>query len=225
MLRSLLLAGSLSLLVAGVAASQASSVAVLPFANGGSFGQDRENFEALQLAIPAMVASELARHPGLRLVEGSTVAKALRGQDLAASGRADAATAARLGKQLGARYVITGAFIDHYGRFRIDARLIDVETGDILKVAGPAPDLRDRRQLYEMIRSVAANLVAGTRLSELPAGSPRAVPTEALTLFGRGLLHEAGDEAGQARTFYQQAIDLAPDYTEARNGLQRLGPP
>ena len=77
MLRSLLLAGWLSLLVAGAAASQASSVAVLPIANSGSFGQDRENFEALQLAIPAMVASELARHPGLRLVEGFTVATAL----------------------------------------------------------------------------------------------------------------------------------------------------
>jgi TolB-like protein len=224
MLRSLLLAGSFSLLVAGAAASQESSVVVLPFANGGSFGQDRENFEALQLAIPAMVASELSRHPSLRMVAGSAVAEAWRGQDLSAPGSVDATTAARLGKQLGARYVISGAFIDHYGRFRIDARLIDAETGDILKVAGPAPDLRDRRQLYDMIRSVAANLVAGTQLSELPAGSPRTLPTEALTQFGRGLIHEGRNEADQARTFYQQALDLAPDYTEARNGLQRLGP-
>lgn len=223
MLRSLLLAGSLSLLVAGGAVAQESSVLVLPFANGGSFGQDRENFEALQLAIPAMVANELARHPDLRLIEGSAATEALRGLDLAARGSVDATTAARLGKQLGARYVITGAFIDHYGRFRIDARLIDAETGDILKVAGPAPELRDRRQLFEMIRSVAANLVAGTRLSELPASSPRAIPTEALTLYGRGLVHESRNETGQARTFYQQALDLAPDFTEARNGLQRLG--
>lgn len=221
MLRSLLLAGSLALLITGAAEAQESTVVVLPFANGGSFGQDRENFEALQLAIPAMVASELARHPDLRLLEGAAATEALRSQDLDA--RVDATTAARLGKELGAAYVITGAFIDHYGRFRIDARLIDAGTGDILKVAGPAANLRDRRQLWDMIRSVAANLVAGTRLSELPAGSPRAIPTEALTLYGRGLLHESRNEAGQARTFYQQALDLAPDFTEARNGLQRLG--
>ena len=222
MLRSLLLAGSISLLITGAAAAQESSMVVLPFANGGSFGQDRENFEALQLAIPAMVASELARHPDLRLLEGAAATEALRSQDLDA--RLDAATAARLGTELGAGYVITGAFIDHYGRFRIDARLIDAGTGDILKVAGPATDLRDRRQLWDMIRSVASNLVAGTKLSELPAGSPRAISTEALTLYGRGLLHESRNESGQARTFYQQALDLAPDFTEARNGLQRLGP-
>lgn len=224
MLRSLLLAGSLTFMVAGAVVSQESPVVVLPFANGGSFGQDRENFEALQLAIPAMVAGELARHPGLRLLEGSAVTEALRSQDPASGSTIDATTAARLGKQLGAQYVITGAFVDHYGRFRIDARLIDTETGDILKVAGPAANLRDRRQLFEMIRSVAANLVTGTRLSELPAGSPRTIPTEALTLYGRGLVHESRNEAGQARTFYQQALDLAPDFTEARNGLQRLGP-
>lgn len=221
--RSLLLAASLMALGAGTAAAQASAVAVLPFANSGSFGQDRENFEALQLAIPAMIASELSRHPDLDLVEGSEVASILRNHDLAGAGAVDAASAAREGRQLGANFVVAGAFIDHYGRFRIDARLIEVETGDILKVASPAADLRDRRQLYDMIRSVAANLVADTRLSELPAGTPRAISTEALTLFGRGLVHEARGESGQARTFYQQAIDLAPAYTEARNGLQRLG--
>lgn len=222
--RSLLLAVSLMALGAGNAVAQASGVAVLPFVNSGSFGQDRENFEALQLAIPAMIASELARHPDLDLVEGSAVATVLRGQDIAGMGAVDAASAAQLGKQLGADYVVAGAFIDHYGRFRIDARLIEVESGDILKVASPAANLRDRRQLYEMIRSVAANLVADTRLSALPAGSSRTISTEALTLFGRGLLHEGRNEAGQARTFYQQAIDLAPGYTEAQDGLQRLGP-
>ncbi len=224
MRRSLLLAASLLALGTGAAGAQAADVAVLPFANGGSFGQDRENFEALQLAIPAMIASELARHPDLELVEGSAVAAVLRNQDLLGAGAVDAASAAQHGRQQGADYVVTGAFIDHYGRFRIDARLIEVGSGDILKVAGPAASLRDRRQLYEMIRSVAANLVADTRLSELPAGTPRAISTEALTLFGRGLLHEARSEATQARTFYQQAIDLAPGYTEAQSGLQRLGP-
>lgn len=221
--RSLLLAVSLMALGAGSAAAQGSAVAVLPFANSGSFGQDRENFEALQLAIPAMIASELARHPDLELVDGSAVSTVLRNHDLASAGAVDAASAAQLGRQLGASFVVAGAFIDHYGRFRIDARLIEVESGDILKVASPASNLRDRRELYEMIRSVAANLVADTRLSDLPEGAPRTIPTEALTLFGRGLMHEARKETAQARTFYQQALDLAPGYTEARNGLQRLG--
>ena len=39
-------------------------IAVLPFDNGGSYGQDKENFEALQLGIPAMLISELSTNPG-----------------------------------------------------------------------------------------------------------------------------------------------------------------
>ena len=37
--------------------------AVLPFENTGSYGQDREVFEGLELAFPALLASALDRHP------------------------------------------------------------------------------------------------------------------------------------------------------------------
>src|SRR2546426_10623717 len=44
-------------------------IAVLPFDNSGSYGQDKENFDALQKGIAGMLISELAANPAARVVE------------------------------------------------------------------------------------------------------------------------------------------------------------
>src|SRR2546422_1972963 len=50
-------------------------VAVMPFDNGGSYGQDRENFDALQKGIAGMLISELAANPAARVVEREEIQK------------------------------------------------------------------------------------------------------------------------------------------------------
>jgi TolB-like protein len=196
-------------------------LAVLPFSNGGSYGQDKEIFAALERGIPATLIAELGRNPSIRLVERTETQRLFDGLDLEESGRVDAATAARIGSQVGARYAIMGTFIDYYGKFRIDARIVNVETGEILKVvqAGPA----DRQALYDLLRDLAAGIVAEMGVpGAAGAGPVRAVPTEALTAYSRALLyHDRGDMA-KAAEFYQRAITLFPDYTEAQEGLRRV---
>src|SRR5690348_10308754 len=106
-------------------------IAVMPFDNSGSYGQDKENFDALQKGIAGMLISELAANPAARVVERAEIQKLLEEQNLGATGRVDPQSAAKVGKLVGARYVITGAFIDFYGDFRLDARIVNVETSEI----------------------------------------------------------------------------------------------
>ena len=55
---------------AGVAAQGARpAIAVLPFENGGSYGQDCEAFDARELGLQARLISELTRNPGLSVLE------------------------------------------------------------------------------------------------------------------------------------------------------------
>src|SRR3989449_10023168 len=121
-------------------------LAVFPIWNSGSYGQDKENFDALQRGMAAMIISELAANPGARVVEREELQRLLEEQNLGASGRGDDATAAKVGKLVGARYVVTGTFIDFYGDFRVDLHLVNVETSEIMKVekenmrAGPPVD-------------------------------------------------------------------------------------
>src|SRR5436853_917220 len=108
-------------------------IAVFPFDNGGSYGQDKDNFDALQKGIAGLMISDLAANAAVRVVERDELQKLLDEQNLGAAGRVDPQTAAKLGKLVGARYVVTGVRLDFYGDFRLDARLINVETSEMVE--------------------------------------------------------------------------------------------
>ena len=198
-------------------------IAVLPFENGGSYGKDKEDFEALRKGIAAGLSSELAQTPGARLVDRFETQRLLDEQGLAVADRVDAATAAKVGKLVGARYMIAGSFIDLYGDFRIDARIINVETGEIMKVVRNDPKFHDRRDMYKMIQSVADRIMTDTKLPPLPAGQARreAVPTEALAFFSRALLYQDRGDKAKAIDYYEKALAVFPAYTEASEGLKK----
>jgi len=199
-------------------------LAVLPFDNGGSYGQDKENFDALQKGIAGMLISELAANPAARVVEREEIEKLLAEQNLGTSGKVAPETAAKIGKLVGARYVITGSFIDFYGDFRLDARLVNVETSEIIKVES---DRMQRDQLFDIIRTVGARLMKDANLPPLPrqAADPRSsreIPTEALTFYSKALLYQDRGQKDKAVEMYQRALAVFPEYTEAREGLQRV---
>jgi curli biogenesis system outer membrane secretion channel CsgG len=199
-------------------------VAVMPFDNSGSYGQDKENFDALQKGIAGMLISELAANPAARVVERDEIQKLVEEQNLGASGRVDPQTAAKLGKLVGARYVITGTFIDFYGDFRLDARLINVETSEIVKVE---TDRMQRDHLFDIIRTVATRLMKDANLPPLPKQASdqrmsRQIPTEALTLYSKALLYQDRGQKDKAVEMYQRALAVFPEYTEAQQGMQRV---
>lgn len=220
----------LMVVVPGIGSAQDSrpGVAVLPFENGGSYGKDKEDFDALRRGIAGMVLAELSQNPGVRLVERDQVQKLLDEQGLATAERVDAQTAAKIGKLVGARYMIAGTFIDLYGDFRIDARIIDVETSEIIKVVRSDPKLSDRKQMFRIIQSVSERIMEGTKLPPLPAARAEAararnVPTEALALYSRALLYQDKGDKKKAIDYYNAAIKAFPAYSEAQEGLKRLG--
>ena len=197
-------------------------IAVLPFEDRGSYGQDKEVFRALELGIPATFAAELSRHPRVRVVDRARIGQVLQAQNLGPNARVDAATAAKVGGEAGARYAITGNFADFYGKFRIDARVVDVGNGQIVKVvSNNEPNLQDRADLSRIIQSLVEKALAAVGL---PAAGARAasVPTDALTQYSLGLLFESQGDKAKAGQHYQRALTTFPDYSEAREGMQRV---
>jgi curli biogenesis system outer membrane secretion channel CsgG len=199
-------------------------IAVMPFDNGGSYGQDKENFDALQKGIAGMLISELSANPAARVVEREQIQKLIEEQNLGASGRVDPQTAAKIGKLVGARYVVLGSFIDFYGDFRVDARLVNVETSEIVKVE---KDQAQRDHLFQIIQNVAGHLMKDANLPALPKQAAdqrmsRQIPTEALTFYSRALLYQDRGQKDKAVEMYQKALAVFPDYAEAQQGLQRV---
>ena len=139
------------LLVATTASAAAPTVAVLPFRDlsGGkaSVGE----------AIRETVTSDLKTLGGVRVVERAQLDRVLGEQHLQATD-VDPATAARLGKLLGATLIAVGAYQQAAADVRLTARFVQVETGEIVgtaKVDGRASDffrLQDK-VTAELLRS------------------------------------------------------------------------
>ncbi len=199
--------------------AQPTVVVVLPFENAGSYGKDRESFDALRKGLAALVASGLAGHAGIRVLPREEVIRLLTEQRLDAVERLDRETITRLGKLAGAAYAVSGSFIDLYGDFRIDARLLNLQSGEIVRVVRSDPALHDRQDMYRMIQSVIERL-GGDPLPPGAGPPARQIPTEAIGLFSLGLLYlDRGDRAKAAELF-QRALVLAPDFVEARQRVE-----
>lgn len=223
--RSLLAIGMAVGLAAPLAAQDTRpGIAVLPIENGGSYGQDAENFEALQVGLQQMLTTEFAVNPALRVVERRRIRDLLEEQDLGASGRVNNETAARLGKLVGARYMVVGGFVDFYGDFRLDLRVINVETSEVVRTEQVR---KKREQLYDIVVEAARNITRGLNLPPLPRQAmqereTRQVPVEAVQLYSRAILYADRGNTERAAELFSQAIDRFPEYTEAKQALQQL---
>ena len=198
------------------------SVVVLTFENGGSYGLDSLDFTGLGRGIPAALTADLARNPSLHVIDRAQAQAIIDREGAARGGRVDAATAARVGKQVGAGYVVSGTFVDYYGRVRIDARLIDTGSGAILEVVSTGQ--RARAELPQMITDISVQLMSGKRLPALPASASanRRIRSDALVLFGSAMLVKGQGEKAEATDYYQRALKLAPDFTAAKEGLRSV---
>ncbi len=225
------LALATSLMVPGAAAAQDTrpGVGIMPFDNGGSYGQEAEDYSALSIGLQQMLIGEMARNSGLRLVERGRLNDLIAEQDLAGSGRVDANTAAQIGRLIGARYMILGGFIDFYGDFRLDARVVDVETSEIIKT----DRARDQREnLFDILFNLANDIPNGL---DLPALSSRDrqtreenrdrlkdAPPEAVRAYMRGLLYQDRGDSERAAELFSEAVDLFPMYHEAQEALNQV---
>ncbi len=103
-------------------------IAVADFAN---VGQDPE-LQGLIQGIPESVTTYLARKGMVRIVERGRLESALKELQLGMKGIVDEETAAEVGKAVGASAIMVGSFLKIGDMIRINARVIDVETGEVI---------------------------------------------------------------------------------------------
>src|SRR2546425_10376032 len=112
-------------------------IAVFPFDNGGSYGQDKDNFDALQKGIAGLMISDLAANAAVRVVERDELQKLLDEQNLGAAGagRGGPQAAGEDRQPGGGRDGVPGGFIGFYGDFPLHAPALQCQTDESGKVA------------------------------------------------------------------------------------------
>jgi len=148
-----------ALLVPALAAAQGKpapaktppTVAVLYFEYTGKSA----DLEPLRKGWARMLISDLSANPAFQIVERDRLEEVLAELKLGQSKRVDAATAAKVGKLLGARYLVLGGYFDLKGALRVDARVVEVESGKVLRSIGAQ---RKGDEFLELEQRLAADL-------------------------------------------------------------------
>jgi TolB-like protein len=123
----------------------------------GDFKNDSEVFylDSWEKSIPEFLKSELGKAEELTVVERQQLESVLQEQALSMTGLMDSATARTVGNLVGAQFIVGGK-INQSGKWiRIDARIVQVATGEVRSVNVRS---RDDQHVQEMAGLLANNI-------------------------------------------------------------------
>ncbi len=172
--------------VAPVARAQADNrpvVAILPFDNN-SIGKDARDYDGVGKGVQDLLITDMASNTKIRLVDRERIQKVLEEQNMVKAGAIDPTTAVRLGKLLGAQYLVYGGFLaDTKGNMVLTAHATDGETGQYtnpMKVQRKSDDpLAIINELSEKLNAeIKLAPKPGRRTGDAGVGAPKTAPGE-----------------------------------------------
>ena len=172
-------------------------------------------------AITSMIITEFSERPNIQVVERQQVDDLITKQKLMVSGRMSDADARRAGELLGAQYIVLGSALIQQREARFDLRIVDVEKGTYphqpFKKSGN-PD-----NLIGLVEDLAADFTKDLKLPDKIAEAAAAIiPVPAALAYSRGLDYEKRGKKDLAAKMYQKAVELFPNYTQAKAALDRV---
>jgi adenylate cyclase len=186
------------------------SIAVLPFANM-SGDPDQEFFGD---GIPEDVITALSRYPSLFVIARNS----------SFTYKGGAVDVKQIGRELGVRYVLEGSLRKAGNRIRVTAQLVEAESGRHVWAERYDRDLADifavQDEITEAVTIAIVPAVADAEQQRAMRKPPDSL--DAWATYQRGLWHlsklSAADNA-LAQKFFQQAIDLDPNFAKGYSGL------
>lgn len=210
--------------VGGVAsAAEPPTVAILYF---DYTGKDAE-LDVLRKGLAQMLISDLSGSAAIRVVERGRIEDILGELKLQASGKIDPASAAKAGKLLGARYLVLGSYFDLQGMLRVDARIVDVETGRVVTSFGTSGTPGDFLPVEQKVAGdlggwFSANLPARGATPSKPPRPPARLKTKTAVKYAEALATlDKGDKA-KAKETLTKVLAEQPDFALASLDLDRL---
>jgi adenylate cyclase len=188
------------------------SIAVLPFQN---MSGDPEQEYFADGTVEEIITS-LSRYPSLFVIA--------RNSSFTYKGRT--VDVKEVGRELGVRYLLEGAVRSSGNRIRVTAQLVETETGNHIWAERYDRDLADIFAVQDDITEAATTAIAPAIAAAERQRAMRMPPEnlDAWAAYQRGLWHHyrsTPDGNALAQKYFQQAIDIDPDFAAGYKGLAR----
>ncbi len=199
------------------------TLAIVDFTNNSL--DDRERFGPLEGGFASLMVHQLNGATGLKVIERERIQWLLDELDLQQEdGRVDQTTAVRTGKLLGATAVMFGSFMKHRNELRINARLVKVETGEILmteQVAGKDKDF------FELAEKLSLKVAQGINVTMEKTRIGERTDTrslDAMISYSEGLALLEQEDYQAAYLKFEEALEYDGSYTRARQKADSIKP-
>ena len=185
---------------------------------------DKEELEHLRKGIADSLISALHRMPRIQIVERERIEALFSEFKLNQSGLVDLETSQKLGKILGVQVMLLGSYSAIGDSIRIDTRIVDVETGQVLNAEEVTGSITD---FFDLERSLINKIESGLRLSSnqeeksaMEKRLPRSFP--ALTEYSKGLDYLDKRKFELAKKQFEKVLMIDPKYPGALERIDEI---
>lgn len=201
---------------------EANTVAVLYFQNNSN----QANLDFLQQGMAIMLITDLAKLPEIQVVERTRLQALTQEIQMGSSGIVAADSAPRMGRLLGARYLVGGDI--NAGRtdtIDVQSNLLEVPRDGVLGSPSGSGKFdaiikMEKEILFELIRLLHIELSEAQK-EEL--SQPITTDIKALKFLVQGVRSSDQGDYERAAEFYQRALKLDPGLVPARSAILELG--
>ncbi len=160
-------------------------------------------FDYLSEAICEMFITDLSQSEEITVVEREKLEKILKEQKLSISDFTDETNAIKVGRLINADRIVIGSLTVIETKFRLDARLLDVETGKV--IAAEKSQCSSKHYIFDMVDETALRIIRKVS-GELPAQIVSGPRMDVLFL-----LDSTGSMADEIETVKEKIEEIAKD--------------
>lgn len=198
------------------------TLAVMDFTNNSI--TRREDYQGLSKGLPSIMINRLTGGTDLQVIERERIEWLLKELELQENeDRVDQSTAVETGELLGANAVVFGSFIATEDEMSITARVVKVETGEVMfgdQVRGE-PDA-----FFDLISELSQKVTksVNVEMEETQLGSEETQSLDAMMAYSDGLSALEAGNYRQAQRKFEQAVEYDDGFEKARQKMESVKP-
>jgi TolB-like protein len=179
------------------------------------------SLDVLQKGFADMMVTDLSAVEQLQVVEREKLQQILEELELQKTKYFDPKTAVRIGQGIGAQFVVTGSFLAVDPTLRINVKLIEIATSNVLVTAQVTGE---KNKLFDLQQQLVGRFVAGLalKLDKAPKLRSRAPDVLTLVSYSKGLDLVDQGKLQEASVQLASVVSKAPTFLLARERHEQI---